>query len=262
MSTTQPGDSIIVTGASGGIGEQFARQFARRGSDLLLIARNQLALDSLADELRQDHPKITVHTLALDLSTPGASTVVRAFVADHVLFVGGLINNAGVGSHGAFATGDPSSVDRLIALNCTSLVDLTREFLPAMLERRSGMIINVASTAAFQPTPGMAVYGASKAFVLAFTEALWVETRTSGVRVLTLCPGATKTGFFAATGTEFLTKGRQTPDAVVDTALRALEGHGPTVVSGRANQLSALGYRFMPRSVLARISGRLVRAQT
>lgn len=177
------------------------------------------------------------------------------------LSIGGLINNAGVGSHGPFVREDLSFVDHQIQLNCTSLVDLTREFLPAMLARGNGMIINVASTAAFQPVPGMAVYGASKAFVLAFTEALWVETRTSGVRVLTLCPGATQTGFFAATGTEFLTKGRQSPNEVVDTALRALDGHKPTVVSGRSNQLSAVGYRFMPRGVLARMSGRLVRAQ-
>jgi short-subunit dehydrogenase len=262
MSSTQFGGSVIVTGASGGIGEQFARQLAGLGSNLVLVARNQLALDTIADELRRAHPGIVVHTLAHDLSTPGAGSAVNAFVTERSLRISGLVNNAGVGSHGAFVTEDPGSLGRQIQLNCTTVVDLTREFLPAMLHRRSGMIINVASTAAFQPVPGMAVYGASKAFVLAFTEALWVETRTSGVRVLALCPGATETGFFRATGKEFLTTGRQSPETVVITALRALDGHGATVVSGRANQLSALGYRFMPRSVLARLSGRLLRAQT
>jgi short-subunit dehydrogenase len=250
--------SIIVTGASQGIGEQFARQLAQRRHDLVLVARNPSALHALAAELTRADPELVVHTLACDLSSPGATQAVVSFTTQHHLRIGGLVNNAGIGSHGAFADEAPETLVRLIQLNCTSLVELTRAFLPAMLERQAGWVINVASTAAFQPVPAMAVYGASKAFVLSFTEALWVETRTRGVRVLALCPGPTQTGFFLATGAEFLTRGRQTPDAVVRTALHALDGHGPTVVSGRINQLTSLGYRFMPRAVLARMSGRLV----
>jgi short-subunit dehydrogenase len=124
-----------------------------------------------------------------------------------------------------------------------------------------GLVINVASTAAFQPLPTMAVYAASKAFVLSFTEALWAETRTSGIRVLALCPGATETEFFSRTGKEFLTAGRQTPDQVVATALRALTGTRPTVVSGFVNLVGSVGSRFLPRHVVARASASVVRAK-
>jgi short-subunit dehydrogenase len=122
------------------------------------------------------------------------------------------------------------------------------------------VVLNVASTASFQPTPGMAVYGATKAYVLSFTEALWKETKGSGVRVLALCPGATDTEFFARTGEEFLTSGRQTSKQVVDVAMAALDKSTPTVVSGLANTLLATGYRFTPRRVMLEVSQRLLKA--
>jgi short-subunit dehydrogenase len=171
-----------------------------------------------------------------------------------------LVNNAGVGLHGDFVDQDPERNAAQIQLNCGTLVDLTARFLPAMTRARHGVIINVASTAAFQPTPSMAVYGATKAFVLSFTEALWQESKGKGVRVLALCPGATETEFFARTGEEFLTRGRQTPKQVVDTAMNALDKSTPTVVSGLANAVLAVSTRFVPPRLLAPISQRLMKS--
>jgi uncharacterized protein len=147
-----------------------------------------------------------------------------------------------------------------IQLNCGTLVDLTARFLPPMTAAGHGLVINVASTAGFQPTPGMAVYGATKAFVLSFSEALWQECKGTGVRVLALCPGATETEFFARTGEEFLTDGRQTPKQVVDTAMAALDKSTPTVVSGWRNAILANGYRFTPRRLMVQISEQLLKA--
>ena len=194
----------------------------------------------------------------MDLAQPDAGHEVAQRVSELGMHVTMLVNNAGVGSHDRFVDEDPRQMAEQIQLNVTSLVDLTARFLPGMLDAGSGTVLNVASTAAFQPVPTMAVYGATKAFVLSFTEALWAETRSSGVRVLAVCPGATDTAFFAATGKEFLTTGRQSPDQVVATALRGLKGHAPSVVSGAANRLNSLGYRFLPRAVITRLSGHLV----
>ena len=147
-----------------------------------------------------------------------------------------------------------------IQLNCVTLVELTALFLPAMTRAGRGLVINVASTAAFQPTPGMAVYGATKAFVLSFTESLWQETKSTGVRVFALCPGATETEFFARTGEEFLTSGRQTSQQVVDTAMAAIDKSTPTVISGLRNALLANGYRVAPKKVLLQLSQRIMKA--
>ena len=142
-----------------------------------------------------------------------------------------------------------------------TLVELAALFMPAMTQARRGLVINVASTAAFQPTPGMAVYGATKAFVLSFTEALWQETKSTGVRVFALCPGATETEFFARTGEEFLTSGRQTSQQVVDTAMGAIDKSTPTVISGLRNTLLANGYRIAPRRFLLQVSQRIMKAE-
>jgi short-subunit dehydrogenase len=171
-----------------------------------------------------------------------------------------LVNNAGVGLHGDFVGQEASANAAQIQLNCGTLVELTALFLPAMTQAGHGLVLNVASTAAFQPTPGMAVYGATKAFVLSFTEALWQETTGTGVRVLALCPGATETEFFARTGEEFLTSGRQTSKQVVDTAMSAIDKTTPTVISGWRNALLANGYRFTPRRVMLQVSQRMMKA--
>lgn len=253
--------TTLVTGASSGIGEQFALQLGRRGHNLVLTARSEDRLHTLARQLRSDYPSIEVEVIAADLAEPGSGAALNAELTVRGVEVDVLINNAGFGSHNPVAAEDPDNLAREIQLNCSSLVDLTARLLPAMLERDRGGVLNVASTAAFQPLATMAVYAATKAFVLSFTEALWAETRTTGVRVMALCPGATETGFFEATGKEFLTSGRQSADRVAEFGLRAFfNGNAPTVIPGMANNLAATGYRFLPRAVMARFAGSRVRA--
>lgn len=253
-------ETALVTGASGGIGEALARRLAARGTNLVLAARRVDRLQHLAAELAAAHPGARVDAVAADLSDPAAPAALVEHLAAAGITVDVLVNNAGIGSHGPFAAADTTAVTRQIQLNCTSLVELTSRLLPSMLTHRRGGILNVASTSAFQPTPTMAVYGATKAFVLSFTEALWVETRASGVRVLAVCPGPTDTGFFHATGQQFMTRGRQTPEQVAAVALHAFyTGHRPSVISGTANRLSATGYRVVPRALMARMAGARVR---
>jgi hypothetical protein len=251
--------TALITGASGGIGEEFAYQFAHRGANLVLVARRLEKLEELRTTILERHPAITVDVLPADLSVPGSAAAVYDEVDQLGRHVDVLINNAGIGLHGKFASQDADANAAQIQLNCGTLVELTARFLPAMTEAGRGVIINVASTAAFQPTPSMAVYGATKAFVLSFTEALWQEAKGTGVRVLTLCPGATETEFFARAGEEFLTRGRQTPKQVVDVALKAVDRTTPTVVSGAANAGLALMTRFTPRRVLIGISERIMK---
>ncbi|MCV7422710.1 SDR family oxidoreductase [Mycobacterium yunnanensis] len=253
-------DTALITGSSGGIGEEFAVQFARRGVNLVLVARRAEKLSALRERLLETTPGIRVDVVAADLSLPGSAAELAAKVNELGHRVDVLVNNAGVGLHGDFVTQDVAANAAQIQLNCVTLVELTGHFLPAMTAARHGVVLNVASTASFQPTPGMAVYGATKAFVLSFTEAIWKETKGSGVRVLALCPGATDTEFFERTGEEFLTSGRQTSKQVVDVAMAALDKSTPTVVSGLANTLLATGYRFTPRRVMLEVSQRLLKA--
>lgn len=255
------GWTALVTGASSGIGEQFARDLAAAGVDLVLTARSTQRLETLAGELRAAHPERTVTVLAADLARPDAPAALVDEVRRAGLNIDLLVNNAGFGSHEPVVDSDPARMADQIQVNCTALVVLTTHLLPGMVARGRGGVLNVASTAAFQPVATMAVYAATKAFVLSFTEALWAETRTSGVRVLALCPGATSTAFFAAAGKEFLTRGRQSTDQVVVAGLQAfLERRGPTVVSGTRNRLVSTGYRFVPRAVMAAVSARTVRS--
>jgi short-subunit dehydrogenase len=251
--------TALITGASGGIGEEFAHQLAHRGATLVLVARRLEKLEDLRTTILERHPAVEVDVFPADLAVPGSAATVAENVIQLGRHVDILINNAGVGLHGKFTGQDADANAAQIQLNCGSLVDLTARFLPAMTEAGHGLIINVASTAAFQPTPSMAVYGATKAFVLSFTEALWQEAKGTGVRILTLCPGATETEFFARTGEEFLTRGRQTPKQVVDVALKAVGRTTPTVVSGAANAALAIGTRFTPRRVLIQLSERIMK---
>jgi short-subunit dehydrogenase len=253
-------DTALITGSSGGIGEEFALQLARRGVNLVLVARRADKLAELRDRLLEGSPGLQVDVVAADLSLAGSAADLASKVGDLGRRIDILVNNAGVGLHGDFAGQEAATNAAQIQLNCVTLVELTGLFLPAMIKAGHGLILNVASTAAFQPTPGMAVYGATKAFVLSFTEALWKETGGSGVRVLALCPGATQTEFFARTGEEFLTSGRQTSKQVVDTAMAALDKSTPTVVSGFKNALLATGYRFTPRRLMLEVSERLLKS--
>jgi short-subunit dehydrogenase len=251
--------TALVTGASSGIGEEFAVQLAARDVNLVLVARRREKLDSVRASLLARHPSLRIEVITADLSQPGAGAELQRQVTERGLDIDILINNAGAGSHTPFLRQAPEVVAAQIQLNCGSLVDLTARFLPAMTRAGHGLVINVASTAAFQPVPTMAVYGATKAFVLSFTEALWWETRDSGVRVLALCPGATETEFFAAAGQQFATSGRTTPVQVVTAALNAADGTAPTELPGALAKLSALGNRLMPRRLMPRMAQRAVR---
>jgi short-subunit dehydrogenase len=252
--------TALITGSSGGIGEEFAKRLAGRQVNLVLVARREDKLAELRAGLLEQHPDLQIDVVAADLSVPGSAADLAAKVGDLGRRIDFLVNNAGVGLHGDFAEQDVERNAAQVQLNCTTLVELTALYLPAMVKAHHGLVLNIASTAAFQPIPGMAVYGATKAFVLSFTEALWQETKGSGVRVLALCPGATETEFFARTGDEFLTNGRQTSQQVVDTAMAALDKSTPTVVSGLKNTLLATGYRFTPRRVMLEVSQRLMKS--
>lgn len=255
-----PGTTALITGASGGIGEEFAVQLAARGASLVLVARRAAKLEELRTALLERHPALTIDVITADLSEPGSAAEVAREVEAAGRRIDVLINNAGSAFHGQFTDQGPERVASQIQLNVGSVAALTARFLPPMLQARHGLVINVASTAAFQPVPTMAVYAACKSFVLSFTEALWQETHGSGVRVLALCPGPTETGFFAAADEQpFMTRGRQTPRQVVHTALAAISKTHPTVVSGGLNRLSTIGVQFMPRRLVPAIARRTVR---
>lgn len=255
-----PATTALITGASSGIGEEFAVQLAARGAALVLVARRETKLDQLRTTLLGQNPGLTIDAIAADLSQPGSAAEVVRQTQAAGRRIDVLINCAGSAFHGQFADHPPERVVSEIQLNAASVADLTARFLPPMLQARRGLVINVASTAAFQPVPTMAVYAATKAFVLSFTEALWQETRGSGVQVLALCPGATETGFFAAAAEQpFMTRGRQTPQQVVRTALAAVGRTAPTVVSGQMNRISVIGPRLMPRRFVPAIARRTVR---
>lgn len=246
----------IVTGASSGLGLTFADKLAERGYDVVLVARSADRLAQGASRLARS-TGVTATPLALDLTDPASWTELR----DRVPSTDLLINNAGVGAFGNFATIDPDRLTEQIDLNCTALVALTRAYLPGMLERGSGGIINVAGTAAFQPVPTMAVYAATKAFVVSFTAALWDETMHSGVRVLAVSPGATQTGFFGAAGDETVSRTRRNPDQVIATALAAYDVGIPWVVDGRTNNVLAALAKLAPTRMQLPIARWLVRSR-
>ena len=256
----------LVTGASTGIGAEFARQFAARGHDLVVVARSADRLEELAAQLRAAHG-VEVTVLAMDLSVPTAAGELWQRTNCLGLEIDVLVNNAGFGTHGEVADGDPQRLEDAIELNCRTLVGATARYLPQMRARGGGTIINIASTAAFQPLPKMAVYGATKAFVLSFTEAVWAEERKHGVRVLAVCPGLTDTPFFelaggaaagAASGSLALAFTR-TPQQVVDHTIRALSGSKPSFVDGMANAFVArVVTRALPRRMVIAVAGRLV----
>jgi short-subunit dehydrogenase len=254
------GATSLVTGASSGLGEQFARQLAARGSGLVLVARSADRLAALAGELRAAH-RVTVTTVPADLSQAEQVGHVAAHAAAAQVDV--LVNNAGFGTYGTFAALDPDREHAEMMVNAVAVVDLAHAALPSMLARRRGGIITVASSIAFQASPHQAVYGATKAFVLAFSEALWAETRGTGVRILALCPGPVATGFLASLGDESATSStvyRRTSDPadVVRAGLRAFDHDAMTTIPGLRTRLLAQGHRFLPRTVMARMTGKML----
>lgn len=254
-------NTTLITGASSGIGEVFARKLAARGRNVLLVARSEDKLITLCNELGRSN-SIRAQYVALDLSKPESAARLFEEAQQRGLFVDMLINNAGFGSMGQFSKLDLGRELNMIDLNIKSLVELTHLFLPPMIERRQGMIINVASTAAFQPVPFMATYAATKAFVLSFSEALWEENRAHGIKVMALCPGVTETNFFeAARGHKPPARVSQTPEEVVDTALRGLAHGRSHIISGWTNFLMTQSERLVPRSLITRVAGRMMRSQ-
>ena len=258
--TSYHGRTVLVTGASGGIGEALARQLARDGARLLLCARSEGRLDELADEFRSLGAEATV--FAHDLGTPGAAQALyeRITAAGHEVDI--LVNNAGFGKLGEFVDFDAAVYDGMITLNVTNLVALTRLFLPAMIERGTGGVLNVASTAAFQPVPYFAVYAATKAFVLSFTEALHAEVGDTGVAVTCLCPGPTTTGFAEAADMgddASLMRTAETPEKVARVGLDALLKNERTTVSGALNTLTAFATRFVPTKVILEVGKRVMK---
>jgi uncharacterized protein len=254
-------NTTLITGASSGIGEVFARKLAARGRNVLLVARSEDKLITLCNELGRSN-SIRAQYVALDLSTSEAPARLFAKAEKRGLQVDMLINNAGFGSMGEFSKLELARELNMIDLNIKSLVELTYRFLQPMIERKKGAIINVASTAAFQPVPFMATYAATKAFVLSFSEALWEENRPYGIKVMALCPGVTDTNFFeAARGQKPPARTSQSPEDVVDTALRGLARGQSHVISGWTNFLMTQSERLAPRSLVIRLAGRMMRSQ-
>ena len=247
--------TALITGASSGIGLEIARILAK-DHDVVLAARSEPALRELATELGGK-----ARFVVSDLSDPAGAAKLAAEVPD----VGVLVNNAGFGDFGEFATASPERIDQMIELNVGSLTRLSRVYLPAMLQRGSGRIMNVASTAAFQPGPLMAVYYATKAYVLAFSEALAEETRGSGVTVTALCPGPTASGFQAVAAMENskLVKGKTMPTSasVAEFGVKAMQRGDVVAVPGLQNKVLAASVRFSPRPVIRRVVHKLQEAK-
>jgi uncharacterized protein len=254
-------NTTLITGASSGIGAAFARKLAARGRNVLLVARSEDKLITLCNELGR-MTSIRAQYVALDLQGPEAPLQLLEETKNRGLEIEMLINNAGFGSMGEFAKLDLNRELEMIQLNITALVELTHRFLLPMRERKSGTIINVASTAGFQAVPYMATYAATKAFVLSFSEALWDENRKHGVHVMAVCPGVTETNFFETAGMNHPPmRIIQTPEDVVDTTLRALARQKSTVISGWANRFTIEAERILPRSLVTKVAGKALRSR-
>lgn len=244
--------AALITGASGGIGEDLARLFAADGYDLVLVARSEEKLRALADELSGAHG-VGARVVARDLARPEAPREIFDELQADSVEVEFLINNAGFGSYGLFAKTDERKELELLQVNVVALTHLTKLFLPPMLARRRGRIMNVASTAAFQPGPLMAVYYASKAYVLSLSEALANETEGTGVTVTTLCPGPTHTGFVAAAGmgeSKLFERGAMESRPVAEAGYRALMRGERVEIPGFMNRFMAHAVSFVPRRVV------------
>jgi len=252
-------ETVLVTGASSGIGLELARCFAADGCRLVLVARKGIALESLATELRKAH-KIQAQIITADLAQPETPNRLLAHLQAAGLRVDVLVNNAAFGAQGKFAELPLDRQLDMLQVNLTAVVHLTRLLLPGMIERRRGGLLNVASTAAFQPGPGMAVYYATKAFLLSFTEALAEELVGTGLTVTALCPGPTRTNFGVAAGGQFKPlagKLGMSAESVARLGHRGFRRGKVVVVTGLRNQLPAFAVRLAPRSLVRKITKRL-----
>jgi uncharacterized protein len=252
----------LITGASSGIGKCFARALARRGRNLVLTARSESKLTQLAADLVRDH-SITVEIIAADLSVREGAPQLVAILKYRNLSISLLVNNAAFGARGEFWRLPLDRQMAMVRLNINALAELTYLLLPAMVEHGEGAIINVSSTVSFQPTAYTSTYAATKAFVTSFSMGLAEEVRPHGVRVVTLCPGSTRTNFFEAGnyGVRNMPGGMQPPEEVVEEALRALDRGGGLVVPRFLNKFLIFLQRFGPRETVAKFAAMIFRPQ-
>lgn len=253
--------TVLITGASSGIGLELARKFAREGYSLVLVARSIKNLEQLADELRKNY-KVEAHVLAADLRLAGAASGIAQELKSRNLAVDILVNNAGFGLLGPFAQLDAQQQLDMIQVNIVALSALTRLLLPPMIERNVGGILNVASMAAFQAGPNLAVYYATKAFVLSFTEALHEEVSHTNLHVSCLCPGPTHTGFVAAANMEnvnLFKLGAQSAAEVAEYGFKAYQQNRAIAIPGLKNWLLGFSTKFSPRLLTRKVAGLLNR---
>ena len=255
---------VLITGASSGLGAELARQLAARHANLVLTARSVERLGAVAEELRTRHG-VTVHVIPVDLAEPGGPARLIAEVESLGVAVDHLVNNAGFGSLGRFVRTRLERETEMVRLNCEALVCLTRHFLPGMIERKRGGVIQLSSTAGHQPTPFFSTYGATKAFVLSFAAALSAELEGTGVRMMAFCPGPVPTGFQKAAGLVItdLKKGglrarlsmMEAPDAV-RRCLRAYEAGRSVYVPGLVNRVMTIATKLAPRGLVVNAAAR------
>ena len=261
------GRNVLITGASAGIGREFARQLAGRAQSLILVARREQRLNELRDGLTQQHPSLRIQVRETDLADFPQTEELTAWLEREHIDVDLLINNAGLGDSGPFATSDPRRNEQMMLVNMVALTSLTRRLLPQMIARRRGGILNVSSSAGFLPIPNFAVYAATKAYVTSFSEALRAELRGTGVSICALCPGpvhtefqkvANRLGGRSDSGPEFV---HVSVEQVVHDALAALEADRPLVIPGLAMKLGMFLVRITPMPILrwaSRFSGKRV----
>ena len=254
-------NTALITGASNGIGLELAKVHASKGGNLVLVARNKSKLDELKKDLENQY-KISVYTIGKDLSLPNAAQEIYDETKRQNIQVDDLINNAGFGDFGMFAETDWDKELQMINLNITTLTLFTKLYLQDMVKRRCGRIMNVASTAAFQPGPTMAVYCATKAYVLSFTEAISNEVSDKGITITALCPGATETGFKAAGGMDEseLFKGKKLPTAkeVAEYGYASMLKGKKLAIHGIVNYIMSNSIRFIPRAMVLKVSRKML----
>jgi len=253
------GKWALVTGASAGIGKALAEELAKGGTNLVLTARREDRLRSIAQELSERH-NIRSETFVADLTQPSAPDAVFQFTQQKGLAIDLLVNNAGFGQYGELHSADTDRLLQMIQVNCTAVLHLTRLFIPAMVARRNGDVLIVASTAAFQAVPYISTYAATKVFNLFLAEGLAEELQPYGVRVCALCPGTTTSEFHEIAGHPAHSKGRQqSAETVARNGLKALASGKSYVISGLANYLGAHGERLVPRRFVTRVAAKMFR---
>lgn len=248
--------TALITGASSGIGFELAKLFAGDGTDLMMVSQDEQRLTMAAESIKRQYPDIRVHSLAIDLAQPASPQGIYAYTKEHDIDINILVNNAGIQVYGSFHKVETEAISRLMAVNMNALVALTGLFVRDMCARKSGRILNTASTGAFSPCPLNAVYCASKAFVLHFSEAIAEELKDTGVAVTAFCPGATKTSFAKRADIEHI---RLFSGSIMEAANAAREGYKalasgkPVAIAGLSNKLMVSAMGLLPRNWLVKI---------